>query len=167
MRILWRPKHIGVAVSTAALAVAMMGFAALPAQAAPAAPIAPVAPAFIAPAAGDIISGPPMISGTGEPGSLVEVTEQSGQQVCTASVDGAGLFACTGSASLPVGPNVLHLTATNPDTSTTVGWTVAVTIDAPAPPFMSARGAPAPPFTPTLIDPDGLQVVFLPLGPRD
>jgi len=137
MRTLWRPKHFGVVVSTAALAVAMMGFAALPAQAAPMAPVAPAVPAFIAPAAGDIISGPPMVSGTGEPGSLVEVTEQSGQQVCTASVDGAGLFACTGSASLPVGPNVLRLTATNPDTSTTVGGTVAVTIDAPAPPFMS------------------------------
>jgi LPXTG-motif cell wall-anchored protein len=139
MRILWRPKHIGVAVSTAALAVAMMGFAALPAQAAPAAPIAPVAPAFIAPAAGDIISGPPMISGTGEPGSLVEVTEQSGQQVCTAAVDGAGQFACTGAASLPPGPNVLSLTATNSDSSTTVGGTVAVTVEPPPPPFMNPR----------------------------
>ncbi|MFJ2535769.1 Ig-like domain-containing protein [Microbacterium maritypicum] len=69
----------------------------------------------------------PTVSGTGEPGSEVVVTDGSGSTLCTSAVDASGGWSCVTSA-LPLGSVTLKATQAAPNGTTTVDQvTVTVT----------------------------------------
>ncbi|MCL2317302.1 MAG: Ig-like domain-containing protein, partial [Actinomycetia bacterium] len=91
----------------------------------------PAVPVITGPAAGTATNESPMISGTGENGAKITVTDQAGNTVCTATVTG-GVWSCQ--SNLADGDYTLTATQTDPagNTSTPSG-PVKLAVDRVAP----------------------------------
>ncbi|NYE38731.1 hypothetical protein F4692_003882 [Nocardioides cavernae] len=98
--------------------------------------VAPGAPAILQPAEGSTTDDPtPTISGTGEAGATVTVTED-GTELCTATVGGGGNWSCSPGTPLDDGPHQVSATQTdaagNEGPADTQSFTVDTTVpDAP------------------------------------
>ena len=72
----------------------------------------PEAPEITSPGTGDLTKEQPLVvTGTGEPGSTIEVTDKSGEKVCVATADEDGNWSCE--VELPDGENELTATSTD------------------------------------------------------
>jgi hypothetical protein len=75
----------------------------------------PPPPAITGPAPGEVVPDPrPPITGTGEPGDTVDVTE-GGRPLCTATVQPDGRWSCVPTRDLPDGPHTVTATQTDPE----------------------------------------------------
>ncbi|HYG83253.1 MAG TPA: Ig-like domain-containing protein [Verrucomicrobiae bacterium] len=105
--------------------------------------VAPPAPAITTPADGSSISDTtPTISGTGEIGATVTVTDEKGNIVCTAVVGIGGNWSCTATTALAEGPH--SFTAAQSDVAGNVSPQSAPTsviIDTAAPAVTIGRAA--------------------------
>jgi hypothetical protein len=85
--------------------------------------------AITAPADGATVNDlTPTITGTGEPGATIEVTDADDDVVCTATVGTAGNWSCTPTADLPEGEVTLTATATD-EVGNEASSTTTFTID--------------------------------------
>lgn len=102
----------------------------------------PAAPAITSPAEGSSgADNTPPLSGTGEGGATVTVTDELGAVVCTAVVTPAGTWACAPSAALLDGPHVLTPSQTDPAGNRSPNGTpvdIVVDTTSPPPPVISA-----------------------------
>jgi hypothetical protein len=113
---------------------------------------AAVKPTITGPASGSGSTATPTITGTGQPGDPVTITDQNGNTVCTTTVSAAGTFSCTVTNPLGDGPDTLTATETNSDGTTTVGPADAITaVGGSTPPTVTgpASGSTVTP-TPTI-----------------
>jgi hypothetical protein len=97
---------------------------------------APAAPAVTAPTTGEAINDPtPTVTGTGEAGATVTVTDGTGNALCTATVLPDTRWACTIPAdkALADGPATLVVTQTDPAGNPSVPTTVTPVVDTRAP----------------------------------
>jgi hypothetical protein len=93
----------------------------------------PAAPAVVAPAPGELTpDGQPALSGTGDPGDTITVTE-GGTPLCTATVDANGQWSCRPELVLADGDHTFTVTATDPAGNTSGATKVTVTVDTTAP----------------------------------
>jgi len=96
---------------------------------------APVAPVVNTPAPGDQTKNPtPTVSGTGETGATVSVTDENGNVLCTATVvDGS--WSCTPPANkgLDDGDHTLNVTQTDPAGNVSPTMPVPFTVDTTSP----------------------------------
>ena len=81
----------------------------------------------------------PTVSGTGEPGDAIAVTDEHGAPVCTATVGSDGAWSCQAGAQ-PDGTHTLSVTQTNDLGQASPAATVTLTVDttAPAAPVVTA-----------------------------
>jgi hypothetical protein len=112
----------------------------------------PAAPVIVAPAEGASVQDTtPQISGTGEAGATVTVTEGS-TVLCTAVVATNGTWSCSPAVALPLGPHTVSATQADADGNVSPADTVSFTIvGATTPPT-----TPPTPPTPGDTDGDGL-----------
>ncbi|MGO4258889.1 Ig-like domain-containing protein, partial [Marmoricola sp. RAF53] len=95
---------------------------------------APAAPLITGPAEGSVVNTTkPTITGTGEAGATVKVTDGSGATVCTALVQAGGTWSCIPSSPLPDGPQTLTATQIDPAGNTSAPVNVTFTVDTTAP----------------------------------
>ncbi|MBS2025887.1 MAG: Ig-like domain repeat protein, partial [Deltaproteobacteria bacterium] len=73
------------------------------------------------------------ITGTGEPGATVSITDKDGAVVCTATVQGDGTWSCTPTSPLPEGDDTLTVVQTDPAGNRSAATDFTVTIDTSAP----------------------------------
>ena len=112
-----------------------------------------VVPPVITPPTGPTNDTTPPITGTGEPGSKVTVTDDDGTTVCTATVQADGSWSCSPSTALPDGDHPLTATQTDPAGNTSTPSTpVTVTVDTtpPAAPAITGPADPTADPTPTI-----------------
>ena len=90
--------------------------------------VPPAAPVIVAPAEGTSVQDTtPLISGTGEPGATVTVTEGS-TVLCTAVVATNGTWSCSPTVALPLGPHTVSATQADADGNVSPADTVSFTI---------------------------------------
>lgn len=93
----------------------------------------PAPPTITSPANGGTVgTTTPAITGTGQPGDTVTVSE-GGTVLCTATVDGAGNWSCTPTAPLGPGAHTITATDTAPNGGGTSAPSAAVTFTVAAP----------------------------------
>lgn len=93
----------------------------------------PAAPAITGPA-GPTADPTPTITGTGEPGATVTVTDGDGTTVCTATVQPDGTWSCTPTTPLSDGDHTLTATQTDPAGNTSPpSDPLTVTVDTSTP----------------------------------
>ena len=119
---------------------------------------APAAPSITAPAAGSGTNdNTPTFTGTGEPGATVTVRD-GGSTLCTAVVDGGGIWSCSPAAALTDGPHEITASATDPAGNpgpASAAITVTVDTATPAAPAITSPtngqliGTATPPVTGT------------------
>jgi uncharacterized repeat protein (TIGR01451 family) len=130
----------------------------------------PKAPSILGPSEGAITNATPTFSGTGEPGSTIEVlVDGSSIPACTALVDALGTWACVATSPLPEGPRSALARAEdaagNASNSPVRGFTVEAGA-APLPPVITGprRDARLSDSTPTIegqATPGSLVTVFV------
>ncbi len=104
--------------------------------------VAPPVPVINSPTAGENTSSKrPPISGTGEAGATVTVTE-GGSPICSTTVIADGTWACTPSADLPDGVHTISVTQTGTSNNTSSAGTRSFTVDS-TPPTAPIISAPA------------------------
>ncbi|PDW05012.1 Ig-like domain-containing protein [Candidatus Viridilinea mediisalina] len=113
---------------------------------------APDAPTIESPASGSSVGPRPPFSGTAEPGSTVAVTDEEGNEVCTATTDAEGAWSCTPASDLPAGSTTFNATASNQwgeSPAASVEVTVEHTPDAPTitSPASGSTVGPRAPFS--------------------
>ncbi|MCL2317299.1 MAG: Ig-like domain-containing protein, partial [Actinomycetia bacterium] len=92
---------------------------------------APGAPVITGPSDETVTNAPPVVSGTGEDGAKVVVSDEDGNTVCTATVSG-GTWSCP--TNLPDGDHTLTATQQDPAGNTSPASPgVTVTVDSQAP----------------------------------
>ncbi|MEX0428447.1 Ig-like domain-containing protein, partial [Nocardioides sp. DS6] len=96
---------------------------------------APDAPAITGPKDGsEVNDSTPTISGTGEAGDTVTVTDENGTTVCTATVQADGTWSCTPDTALTDGDHTLTATQTDPaGNESPASDPVHITVDTQAP----------------------------------
>jgi len=95
----------------------------------------PVAAVIVAPTDGAYVAtGTPAISGTGEAGDTVRVTDGDGTSVCISVVGRNGSWACTPVQTLPQGLVTLSPNTTDPQGNDIPGSPIQITVDTTAPP---------------------------------
>jgi hypothetical protein len=95
----------------------------------------PPAPVVTGPRTGAIIgTGKPEVTGTGEPGGTINVTDKGGETLCTATVKPDGTWSCMVNKPLPEGPNEIDVTQTSPGGGTSEPTVVKPVVDTQAPP---------------------------------
>jgi Bacterial Ig-like domain/GEVED domain len=95
----------------------------------------PVAAVIVAPADGAYVAtGTPAISGTGEAGDTVRVTDADGTSVCISVVGQDGSWSCTPVQALPQGLVTLSPNTTDQQGNDIPGSPIQITIDTTAPP---------------------------------
>jgi hypothetical protein len=93
----------------------------------------PAAPVITSPAQGASVQDTtPLISGTGEAGATVTVTEGS-TVLCTAVVAGNGTWSCSPTVALPLGPHTVTATQADAEGNVSPADSVSFTIVAPTP----------------------------------
>ncbi|PDW03243.1 hypothetical protein CJ255_09665 [Candidatus Viridilinea mediisalina] len=115
----------------------------------------PDAPTITGPAAGSTTGPRPTFSGTAEPGSTVTVSDDDGNELCTATASTTGAWSCTATTALPAGPQTVRATATdaagNTSPEATRDFTVEAGPDAPVitGPAAGSTTGPRPTFSGT------------------
>jgi hypothetical protein len=107
---------------------------------------APVAPVVTGPKdGGDINTSTPEVTGTGEPGATVDVTDGGGNTLCQTTVQPDGTWSCTVTTPLPEGPNEIIVTQVDPGGNTSEPTVVKPVVDtvAPAQPVITQANATA------------------------
>ncbi|MEX0429736.1 Ig-like domain-containing protein, partial [Nocardioides sp. DS6] len=96
---------------------------------------APDAPAITAPEDGDTVAtGTPEITGTGEAGDTVTVTDENGDTVCETTVADDGTWSCTPDTALADGDHTLTAAQTDPaGNASAPSDPVHITVDTTAP----------------------------------
>jgi len=127
--------------------------------------VKPDAPVIKTPAAGSLTNNnTPTITGTGEPGAVVNVTDGNGNTLCSAvKVASDGTWSCTSAVKLPDGSNTITATQTDPAGNQSDPTSVTFTVDttAPAAPKVDpsngsqVTGTTDPGNTVTVTDPAG------------
>ncbi|MDR0285690.1 MAG: Ig-like domain-containing protein, partial [Propionibacteriaceae bacterium] len=105
---------------------------------------APAAPVVTAPAAGPLNDATPAVTGTGEAGATVSVTDGTGNVLCAATVAADGTWTCTVPApGLADGPATLLVAQTDPAGNVSPTTTVNLAVDtvAPAAPVITTANA--------------------------
>lgn len=88
---------------------------------------APAAPVVTSPTTSS--STTPSISGTGEAGATIKVTDASGKQICSATVATDNSWSCKPSTALSEGNNTLQVTQTDPAGNTSPATSHTITVD--------------------------------------
>ncbi|MDR0283743.1 MAG: Ig-like domain-containing protein, partial [Propionibacteriaceae bacterium] len=102
---------------------------------------APTAPVVTGPKdGGDVNTSTPEVTGTGEPGATVDVTDGGGNTLCSTTVGPDGTWSCTVTSPLPEGPNEITVTQVDPAGNTSEPTVVTPNIDTEAPPAPVVTG---------------------------
>jgi hypothetical protein len=94
---------------------------------------APTAPTVTAPVSGTVTGGTPTFTGTGEAGGEVNVYDDGGNVVCTATVAGDGSWSCTPSSPLDEGEQTYDVTVTDEAGNESDPTPVTLDVDTTAP----------------------------------